>query len=164
MLDFHQPPHYCFGCSVENPCGLKLRFVREAGDAVSCSFTPQRCHESYVSIVHGGIVVTVLDELMGNALVLCRRRFCFSLSLRTRFVAPLRTGVTYRAEARVDPSSADQKAFRVESQLLDQSGALLVTGTGSYQTIEDEVARREIDANLANAAANQGYLASRSSR
>ena len=58
----------CFGCGSENPIGLKLHFHRNL-DSVEAEFTPSELHQGWPSIVHGGILFTLLDEAMGYAFV-----------------------------------------------------------------------------------------------
>ncbi|MFH1087855.1 MAG: PaaI family thioesterase [Chloroflexota bacterium] len=53
----------CFACSPNNPIGLKLKITRD-GDAVKTEFTPGELHEGWAGIVHGGILFTLLDEVM----------------------------------------------------------------------------------------------------
>jgi acyl-coenzyme A thioesterase PaaI-like protein len=54
---------YCFVCGPENPAGLKLAFTFD-GKKLSTVYTPRKEHQGYKDIVHGGIVATVLDEVM----------------------------------------------------------------------------------------------------
>lgn len=56
----------CFGCGVENPIGLHLRFSSSA-DGVSAPFTPRSEHQGFENVVHGGIISTILDEAMAWA-------------------------------------------------------------------------------------------------
>lgn len=60
--------HHCFGCGDRNPIGLQLRFreIRSAS-GVWAEFTPNRDHEGYLGMVHGGILATMLDEAMSWA-------------------------------------------------------------------------------------------------
>lgn len=55
----------CFVCGPNNPIGLKLKF-REENDQYITEFTAGPEHQSYDGIVHGGIVSTVLDEIMAG--------------------------------------------------------------------------------------------------
>jgi len=95
---------------------------------------------------------------MGNALGICRSRLCFTLSLRTRFIEPLRTARTYRVRARIDRASENLPVFRVESEITDLEGTVMVTGTGTYQTISVEQARSQIGDLPAAWATDNGYL------
>jgi acyl-coenzyme A thioesterase PaaI-like protein len=150
----HLPGYNC-----GNPAGLQLRFTRESDHEISSRFTLGRAHESYPNVVHGGIAATVLDEIMGNALSLCRLRLCFTLALRTRFIEPLRTDRIYQARARVGPAPGELAVFRVESEITDLEGTVMVTGTGTYRTISVEQARSEIGEGPAAWATDEGYLA-----
>ena len=55
----------CFGCGKNNPIGLHLNMKR-IDDHCEAVFTPQKEHESYGDRMHGGLVTTLLDEVMGD--------------------------------------------------------------------------------------------------
>ena len=55
----------CFGCGKSNPIGLHLTY-RQEGDALVTDFTPGGAHEGWPGIVHGGIIATLLYEVMEN--------------------------------------------------------------------------------------------------
>ena len=55
----------CFACGKDNPCGLKLEFEDADGRYMS-RFTAGPQHQGYDGIVHGGIVSTLLDEIMAR--------------------------------------------------------------------------------------------------
>ena len=54
---------YCFVCGPKNPIGLKLDFHFD-GKIIKTEFVPLKEHQGYMDIVHGGIVSTLLDEVM----------------------------------------------------------------------------------------------------
>lgn len=54
---------WCFACGRKNPIGLKLNFREENGIYIT-EFKPGPEHQSYNGIVHGGIISTLLDEVM----------------------------------------------------------------------------------------------------
>lgn len=56
---------WCFACGPENPIGLKLTFTEEE-DKYMARFTAGREHQGYDGVVHGGIVSTLLDEIMAR--------------------------------------------------------------------------------------------------
>src|SRR4030065_586627 len=55
--------NYCFVCGKKNPIGLKLDFSFD-GKTITTEFVPQKEHQGYFNIVHGGIISTLLDEVM----------------------------------------------------------------------------------------------------
>ena len=51
----------CFGCSSQNPIGLKIDFkVRE--DVIVAEFTSNENHEGPPGFVHGGVLEAIFDE------------------------------------------------------------------------------------------------------
>lgn len=62
MVEFADDGH-CFVCGPKNPIGLKLDFTFD-GKIMKTRFTPRKEHQGYRNIVHGGIVSTLLDEIM----------------------------------------------------------------------------------------------------
>lgn len=131
------PGYHCFGCCEDNPAGLALRF-RVEGDALACRFQTDRRHESYPGVIHGGIGATVLDELMGNALALREQKLCFTVGMRTRFLAPLRTHQPYHALARVvERPAQDDGLFKVEGEVLDAQQRPVLMASATYQWMTD---------------------------
>lgn len=55
--------HFCFVCGEKNPSGLHIQFNLHDGK-VYAEFIPQKIHQGYKDIVHGGILSTLLDEAM----------------------------------------------------------------------------------------------------
>ncbi len=56
----------CFGCGKKNPIGLKLKLTWD-GKVIKGEFTPDKLHQGWKNVIHGGILTTVLDEAMGYA-------------------------------------------------------------------------------------------------
>jgi acyl-coenzyme A thioesterase PaaI-like protein len=63
-----QDDKYCFACGPENPAGLKMRVEYEEECAV-CRITLARHYQGWAEIAHGGIVCTLLDEIMAYAVL-----------------------------------------------------------------------------------------------
>lgn len=62
-----QDDHYCFACGNLNNSGLKLSFnLDKTNRTISTEFTPQKTHQGFKDIVHGGIIGLVLDECTVN--------------------------------------------------------------------------------------------------
>ena len=53
----------CFGCGQDNPIGLKLSFQWD-GKTVRAEFTPTEFYQGWSGLVHGGIIICMLDEAM----------------------------------------------------------------------------------------------------
>lgn len=58
---------WCFACGPRNPIGMKLSF-REEENRYLTTFVPGPEHQGYDGIMHGGLVSTLLDEVMARYL------------------------------------------------------------------------------------------------
>ncbi len=59
----------CFACGKNNPIGLKLNFKWD-GKIARAEFTPNKFHQGWSGLVHGGIITVLLDEAMAYAALL----------------------------------------------------------------------------------------------
>ena len=65
-INADQDYSHCFGCGQNNPIGLKLDFHWD-GRTARAEFTPTGLHQGWPELVHGGIVICLLDEAMSYA-------------------------------------------------------------------------------------------------
>lgn len=65
-IDTEKSLAMCFGCGPDNPIGLKLNFKWDNKTA-RAEFIPNKSHQGWSGIVHGGIISCLLDEAMGYA-------------------------------------------------------------------------------------------------
>jgi uncharacterized protein (TIGR00369 family) len=57
----------CFGCGIDNPEGMKLKFfVDEEKQQTVCNFRLTAKYQGPPGHAHGGIIATILDEAMGK--------------------------------------------------------------------------------------------------
>lgn len=56
---------YCFCCGEKNPLNLKMQFHYESEKLFSSVIFPKE-YQGFNNVVHGGIIGTVLDEIMVN--------------------------------------------------------------------------------------------------
>jgi acyl-coenzyme A thioesterase PaaI-like protein len=57
--------HYCLCCGDKNPMGFKMQFRFEGEKLLSDAVIPKE-YQGFNNVVHGGILGTLLDELMVN--------------------------------------------------------------------------------------------------
>jgi acyl-coenzyme A thioesterase PaaI-like protein len=92
--------HYCFGCGRENPHGLKLTFFTADDGGIRADWTPTRENEGFSGIAHGGIITTVLDEVMGWA-VYHQKIWAVTGKIGVSFRKPVEIGIPTVAAARI---------------------------------------------------------------
>jgi acyl-coenzyme A thioesterase PaaI-like protein len=79
----------CFCCGSDNPIGLRLRF-RQAVDGARAEFQPRPEHQGWDDSLHGGILLTLLDETLAYAaLFKVGPAVTAEISARIRRPAPL---------------------------------------------------------------------------
>jgi acyl-coenzyme A thioesterase PaaI-like protein len=124
----------CFVCGEANPLGLKLRFETD-GRQVRTRFVPRPEHAGFNHVVHGGLISTLLDEIMVWACAVQTKRFGFCAELNVRFVSPLRPGQAAIATAEL-AANRRGKIFETKGELRSESGAVVATATGKYLPIK----------------------------
>jgi acyl-coenzyme A thioesterase PaaI-like protein len=106
----------CFCCGVRNPIGLKLTFQTLPGERLRTEWTPRQEHQGFQDIVHGGLVSSVLDEVMIR-LLYARGIRAVTAELKSRFLRPVRVGRRYRFESRVVEDKG--RTVKVEAEGFD---------------------------------------------
>lgn len=99
MKNILEDDHYCFVCGEKNPSGLHLKFSLLEGKVLT-EFTPQKIHQGYKDIVHGGIISTLLDEAMVKA-ALMQGMPAVTAEITVRFRNPLMAGERALVEATI---------------------------------------------------------------
>jgi uncharacterized protein (TIGR00369 family) len=133
----------CFVCGEANPHGLHLK-SRIEGEWVVTEHTTREADLGWRHIVHGGIAMTLLDEVMTWAAILASRRACVAAEMTTRLRKPIHAGQRIRAQGRV--TDGKSRLFLTEAQILDVDGTPLATATGKYVPMpEDQVSLCEKD-------------------
>lgn len=89
----------CFACGRNNPIGLKLQF-RWEGEELVTNLVPGEQFQGYPGIVHGGIIGTILDDLMANLLIQ-RGIPAVTASISIQYRLPVPVGEHVSAHARI---------------------------------------------------------------
>ena len=106
----------CFACGKDNANGLHM-IVTKTADGVKSVFRLPDWVQSYAHIVHGGIIATVLDEMVVWAAHHKGFR-CVTAELLVRIKKTMDIGGTYSASARI--VSIKHKLVTAESTILDE--------------------------------------------
>ena len=136
-------PHNCFACGTLNTHGLQL--VLHAGDDRCWTelVLPDR-FQCWEGIAHGGIVTTILDEVMGWALI-DHDMWGVTARMSIEFKRPVPIGRPIRAEGRV--LAARRRLVEAEGVITDrEDGTLLArsraTFVGASEAKKDELKAR----------------------
>ena len=124
---------HCFACGKDNPQGLNLSF-RTDGSQVVTDWTPQSRHTGFVDTVHGGLIASVLDEIMAWTCGIVGGRFSYSIDLNIRFSHPLRPNETTRGIGTIE-KNLRRRIFHARAKLL-VADTEIATATGKYLAIK----------------------------
>jgi acyl-coenzyme A thioesterase PaaI-like protein len=97
---FFPPGGRCFGCSADNPAGLRLRFFRD-GVEVRCETTVAAPYQGAPEVVHGGIQAVLLDETCCAVAFFSRGGFVVTGALELRYRRPCPIGKPLVVRARI---------------------------------------------------------------
>lgn len=126
---FRFEPHRCFACGELNEHGLRLELHT---DETGCrtDLTLDARFQGWEGVAHGGILCTILDEVMAWA-VIGRDVWGVTARMTVDFRRPVRVGISLRAEGTV--TGVTRRFFRTEGRILDaETGEVLASSEGTY--------------------------------
>jgi acyl-coenzyme A thioesterase PaaI-like protein len=126
--------HYCFVCGVSNPLGLKLRFYETAPGEVTVNHTVSEEYQGYPGVVHGGIVTSMLDEVLGRVHMGSDpqdTRFLYTARMTVHFRKPVPVGQPLRIVGRAEKTkkraaTSSAVIYGPEGDVLAEAEGLLV--------------------------------------
>lgn len=127
---------------LRNPRGLHLQYSLER-DRVVTVWSPDDEHMGFPGVVHGGLVIAVLDDVMGRVPAL-RHRWVVTARLDTRFHAAASVDVPLRFEGWV--TSDRRRAVHAAGRALLADGTLVAEASGTYLPVSPAMRRQMLDA------------------
>ena len=125
-----RPENPCFGCGGANPRGMRLVFDRDdARQRIVGRFRLGAEYQGGAGFIHGGIIATVLDEVMSKVSRLSDLR-AVTAELHVEYLKPVRVG----EELCVEGFSTRREGRQLyhESEIRNQAGELLARGRGRF--------------------------------
>lgn len=120
--------NHCFACGTENQSGLKLRFTYgDDGRSAETRFVPDEAYQGWKDLVHGGILMTLMDETMAKAAV----RGGLSVvtaEMSVKFKRPARLGAMLICSAHVE--DIRKRLVYARSSIRSEDGSVLAEATG----------------------------------
>lgn len=108
----------CIVCGRDNPIGLHMAFYDNDKDTVIGRCTPDERYQGYPGIMHGGILATMLDEVVGRvSMVGDHHHFMMTVNLTVKYRHPVEVNT---------PLIAVGKAVRMRGRIGKAEGKIIL--------------------------------------
>ena len=132
--------HTCFACGPANPHGLHMNFLTD-GEVVFSQLTVPGHLRGWNNMVHGGVISTILDEVMSWAAIHLIKSIIVTRTMSVDFLKPVFIDQQLRAEARITEIRSRKEAL-LESQLYNHEKVLCASARGSFALLKPKVAEK----------------------
>lgn len=124
----------CFVCGHDNAGGLRLDFCFSAGgQSAETTFVPGETYQGWQGIVHGGILMTVLDEVMAKAAVHAGYRVVTG-EITVKLKKPAKIGEPLHCRGAVD--SVKKRIVYARASAAREDGAVIAEATAKLVVID----------------------------
>ena len=130
----------CFGCGVKNHDGLQMEFFTDGDRLYSFLKIPAKM-AGWDKTVHGGIVSTILDEIMGWGVIYLCRKIGVTKTITVDFVKPLFAGkeVTVIGELKEKDSG---RSVLMSGEIYNSESVLCARANAEFKALDPKVALR----------------------
>jgi uncharacterized protein (TIGR00369 family) len=125
----------CFVCGDKNPIGLNVAFYSD-DDRVVAEYTAGRNFEGYHDILHGGILSSLLDEVMIRA-VLDKGIFCLTSEINVKFRKMVKIGDKLFLEGRLVEDKG--RILVAQGKITNEQNEVVATGEGKFFRAQGEM-------------------------
>jgi len=106
----------CFGCSLNNPIGLKVKF-RTKDSLLVGEFDSSQNHEGPPCIIHGGVIAAIIDESFA----------AFAVQVLKMDIRTIREEISFR-----NPARLGDKLY-IETSLKEEKSRAIIVETKIYK-------------------------------
>ena len=132
--------HNCFGCSPGNECGLRMKFYTDQKSVFSWVTVPPHL-SGWSNLVHGGVLSTILDEIMSWTAIHLLKKFILTKSMTVDFLKPVFVGQQLEVQGNVADTGRKREAF-MEGYIYNEDKKLCVKANGTFALFSPESVRR----------------------
>jgi acyl-coenzyme A thioesterase PaaI-like protein len=147
LMDFNTlrriPPRErssCFGCGTENISGLMMKFYTDEIKLYSKVTVPDHLG-GWDNIVHGGVISTMLDEIMSWSAIHILKRFILTKSIAVNFYRPVKLGDELIIEGEVGERINEREAV-MKGRILNAEGVVCTDSSGVFALFTMEAIKK----------------------
>jgi uncharacterized protein (TIGR00369 family) len=119
----------CFCCGADNERGLRLSITYPEKGTAETSLEVPAWFSGWKSMTHGGLLATLLDEIMAHACVGMAQR-AVTAEITVRYQKAVETGARIRARGTVE--EARGRVLSTRGWLYDAEGSLVAEATARF--------------------------------
>ena len=118
----------CFACGPDNPRGLRLQF-RFEGEHYLTEFEVLPEYQGWAGLAHGGLLATVLDEVMAR-LLWEKQIPALAAKMALRYRSPARVGERLRVQGRITGQRG--RLVFTQAEALHADGSQVASAEATY--------------------------------
>ncbi|MFH0844938.1 MAG: PaaI family thioesterase [Pseudomonadota bacterium] len=126
----------CFACGTANPIGLNLHFYIN-GDSVCADIVLGKNYEGWENVAHGGIVSTLLDEVMSWTIMYSKKVFLVTRNMSIKYIRPVPIGIPLTVIGKFMDDSEPPK-IKAKAEIRDGQKRLLVRSSAEFVAVHKE--------------------------
>ena len=134
--------YYCFGCSPENPMGVKMEFY-EDGDEIVSFWKPKPEYQGWLDTLHGGIQAVLLDEICAWVIVRKLQTTGVTSKMETRYRKSILTNDTL-LEIRSSIQEQKRNIILVKATIYNSAKEICTEAVCTYFTFSKEKSQQEM--------------------
>lgn len=134
--------YYCFGCSPENPMGVKMEFY-EDGDEIVSFWKPKPEYQGWLDTLYGGIQAVLLDEICAWVIVRKLQTTGVTSKMETRYRKSISTNDTF-LEIRASIQEQKRNIILVKATIYNSAKEICTEAVCTYFTFSKEKSQQEM--------------------
>lgn len=134
--------YYCFGCSPENPMGVKMEFY-EDGDEIVSFWKPKPEYQGWLDTLHGGIQAVLLDEICAWVIVRKLQTTGVTSKMGTRYRKSISSNDTL-LEIRASIQEQKRNIILVKATIYNSAKEICTEAVCTYFTFSKEKSQQEM--------------------
>jgi len=113
-----------------------MQFYR-MDDMVCSDITLGRNHEGWENMAHGGIISTLLDEVMSWTVMVFKRTFLVTRKMDIKYIKPVPLGAPLTARGKILNETGNSK-IDIRGEIVDAQRSLLVRSRAEFVMLADK--------------------------
>lgn len=136
--------HMCIICGMDNPAGVNAPFYELDHKIVVSHFSFSSIHQSFPERTHGGLITTMLDEIIGRAIWIEEPdSYGVTMDIKVKFHLPVPYDTMLYAYGEIIKNS--KKFFVGVGKIYNLNHQLLASAEATYRKLPPEVIVKSIN-------------------